>query len=278
MSEHAEEVARGQRFEFGKNWKSFSETIDEDRVEISKSAIQVLLGADRLDGLTFLDVGSGSGLSSLAAHRLGATVVSFDYDPDSVACTRALRDQEGVSDGEWRIVAGSALDADFLNSLGSFDVVYSWGVLHHTGDMWRAIELSAALVSPGGQYALALYNDQGIRSRVWTAVKRGYQRMPRALKPAYAAATYMPREALFAMSEMAAGRPLGVVRSWRDYRRNRGMSRWHDIVDWVGGYPFEVSSPHEVFRRVSNLGFSLEYLRTVSGGLGCNEFTFRRTS
>ena len=57
----------------------------------------------------------------------------------------------------------------------------------------------------------------------------------------------------------------------------RGMHRWYDLVDWVGGWPFEVARPEEVFRFLRDQGFQLEELRTCGGKLGCNEFLFRRS-
>jgi 2-polyprenyl-6-hydroxyphenyl methylase/3-demethylubiquinone-9 3-methyltransferase len=52
------------------------------------------------------------------------------------------------------------------------------------------------------------------------------------------------------------------------------MDRKHDLIDWVGGWPFEVSTPEEVFNFYRRRGFQLEALKTCAGGLGCNEFVF----
>src|SRR5438093_4320793 len=132
---HATEIARGQRFEFGRNWARFLSALDDRKIEAATHSLEKTLGVESLDGKRFLDIGSGSGLFSLAARRLGARVRSFDYDPRSVACAMELRRRYFATDRDWEIGEGSALDAEFLGSLGKFDVVYSWGVLHHTGAM-----------------------------------------------------------------------------------------------------------------------------------------------
>jgi SAM-dependent methyltransferase len=169
------EVARGERFEFGKNWSDFLAVVDEQRIGEAESSLREMLGVDDLTGRTFLDVGSGSGLFSLAAARLGAARVrSFDYDPSSVACTNELRRRFGPPAADWSAEHGSALDAPYLRSLGRFDVVYAWGVLHHTGDMWAAIANVTEAVADGGRLFISIYNDQGLRSRLWRAIKRAY--------------------------------------------------------------------------------------------------------
>ena len=137
------------------------------------------LQSDRLDGKTFLDAGSGSGLFSLAARRLGATVRSFDFDPQSVACTRELRRRYFPDDSGWVVEQASVLDQSYLGTLGRHDIVYSWGVLHHTGAMWEALENVKPLVADGGQLFIAIYNDQGEATDQWARIKQKYNALPR---------------------------------------------------------------------------------------------------
>ena len=166
-------VAEARRFGFGENWRSFLTGLDEARIVEAEKSLQWLLGRERLDGLSFLDVGSGSGLSSLAARRLGANVVSFDYDPQSVECTTMLRDRYCPLDPNWRVERGSILDRDYLHKLGRFEIVYSWGVLHHTGALRNAIENASRLVMPGGMFAFALYRKTAL-CPFWALEKRWY--------------------------------------------------------------------------------------------------------
>ena len=273
---HATEVARGERFEFGGNWASFLSVLDEERIGSAERGLQRMLEVKRLDGVRFLDIGSGSGLSSLAARRLGARVHSFDYDPQSVACTSELRRRYFQGDGEWTVERGSALDAGYLRSLGQFDIVYSWGVLHHTGQMWQALENAVIPVAPGGKLFIAIYNDTGTQSRRWHAIKRDYNEHPKLPRKPYAIAVTAPAEAKALAGAVLRGRPGDFVRSWTEYRRRRGMSKWHDIVDWVGGYPYEFATPDEIFDFYRARGFALTKMKCGVVGLGCNEFVFER--
>ena len=275
---HAREVARGERFEFGHNWARFLSVLDDDRVRAAERALQEMLRVERLDGLKFLDIGSGSGLSSLAARRLGARVHSFDYDPQSVACTSELRRRYFPDDPQWTVERGSALDAAYVRELGSFDVVYSWGVLHHTGRMWDALEHAAIPVSPGGRLFVAIYNDTGTQSRRWRRIKRTYNELPRFLRTPFAVAVSAPRELKAFAGAALRLRPGDYVREWTAYRRLRGMNRWYDILDWVGGYPYEFATPDQIFEFYRDRGFTLVNMKCGGVGLGCNEFVFERSS
>ena len=272
---HAREVSSGGRFEFGANWARFLDVVDEERIVAAERAIQRLLRQPRLDGLSFVDIGSGSGLSSLAARRLGARVHSFDYDPQSVATTTEIRRRYFPQDSHWTVARGSALDADYLESLGQFDIVYSWGVLHHTGRMWDALGSVVPLVAPGGRLLIAIYNDTGTQARRWHTIKKVYNQLPPLLRMPFAAMVSIPQESKALVRAVLKGRPFEYLRCWRDGSR-RGMSRWHDIVDWVGGYPYEYATPDEIFHFYRERGFTLENLHVGGVGLGCNEFLFRR--
>lgn len=273
---HAEEVARGDRFEFGSNWARFLNVLDDGRIATSERALREMLRVERLDGKRLLDIGSGSGLSSLAARRLGAEVVSFDYDPASVRCTTELRRRYFPGDPQWTVQRGSALDPEFVRSLGQFDIVYSWGVLHHTGRMWDALDIAHTAVKPGGTLFVAIYNDTGTQSRRWLAIKRIYNSLPRPLRSPFAAIVSAPEELKSLVRAILKGRPAAYFRTWTRYSERRGMSRWHDILDWVGGYPYEYATADQIFEFYRERGFTLTNMRCGGVGLGCNELVFRR--
>jgi 2-polyprenyl-3-methyl-5-hydroxy-6-metoxy-1,4-benzoquinol methylase len=266
---HAVQVARGERFEFGENWRRFLEHVTAERIAAAEQSLCTMLEVPALEGRTFLDIGSGSGLFSLAARRLGARVFSFDYDPQSVACTLELRRRYFDSDPDWRVEEGSALDAEYIASLGQFDIVYSWGVLHHTGEMWKALKNATVLVRPGGLLFIALYNSQGGTSRRWTAIKRAYNRFP-LLRGPLLLLSFLALHRTALVRGVLGGRPLQIF----EMDKSRGMSLWRDLVDWVGGYPFEVADAGEVFEFFKKRGFHLMRLKTTHS-LGCNEFVFK---
>jgi 2-polyprenyl-3-methyl-5-hydroxy-6-metoxy-1,4-benzoquinol methylase len=260
-------------FDFGRNWLSFIETVDGAGISIARDSLLQALSASTLAGRTFLDVGCGSGLFSLAACQLGARVRSFDCDPGSVLATTELR-RRFASGGDWVIEHGSILDPQFVAGLGSFDIVYSWGVLHHTGELWRAMDATARLVTPGGLLYVSVYNDQGFMSKVWRWVKRRYSTSGEVMRAILTAASavyldrYRPLLALRRLAQRSDDAAAFLPRA-------RGMSRKHDLIDWVGGYPFEVARPDEVFTFIHRLGFELRHLKTSGGGHGCNEYVFQ---
>ncbi|MDP3615975.1 MAG: class I SAM-dependent methyltransferase, partial [Rubrivivax sp.] len=270
---HAAELAAGDRFAFGVNWARFLEVLDERRIQEAETSLRTMLAVDTLAGLRFVDIGSGSGLFSLAARRLGAQVHSFDYDPQSVACTRRLRERNDPADPHWTVEQGSVLDAAFMDSFDCFDIVYSWGVLHHTGAMWQAIDHAAARVAPGGRLFIAIYNDQGRASRMWLRTKQAYNALPRPLRALVLWPTFLRLWGPTTLRDLFAGRPFAT---WRTFQRNRGMDPWRDVVDWVGGLPFEVAKPERIFDHLRDQGFELRRLVTCAGGHGCNEYVLQR--
>ncbi len=275
---HAREVRRGERFTFGRNWARFLTTLSDERISRAENSLNVMLNVSSLEGQRFLDAGSGSGLFSLAARNLGATVHSFDFDPQSVACTEELKRRYYSGDLQWTIEQASVLDQSYLHRLGQFEVVYSWGVLHHTGAMWQALDNIHPLVAPGGQLVIAIYNDQGTRSLRWHRLKQIYNRLPGVCRVPYTVLVSAPQEVKSALRALISGQMKTYLQSWRVPSPRRGMNRWHDLVDWVGGYPYEFASPEAIFRFFRDRGFVLTELICGNAGLGCNEFVFQKHS
>jgi SAM-dependent methyltransferase len=264
----------GQRFEFGSNWHHFiQKNFGPERVRISKKHLLDFIGRDDLKGLTFLDIGCGSGLHSVAALEAGAVSVrGFDYDANSVATSRYVQAQVG-NPSNWTVEQGSVLDDTFVKNLGAYDLVYSWGVLHHTGDVWHAIRNAAACVRPGGMFYVALYSaDAQVNPppEFWLDVKQKYVTAG-WLKRCYMDLWYVWR---FQMRYNPLRLPLFL---WRmhEYKKNRGMNMFTDIRDWLGGWPMEFVYDKDAVSFCKDLGFSLQRMAT---GEANTEFLFIRSA
>jgi SAM-dependent methyltransferase len=257
------------RFAFGENWHKFSQSLDQEQLLAAEDSLVKMIGLKSLSGLTFVDIGCGSGIFSLAAVNLGAEkTVSFDIDPKNVHCASQLKEKKQPA-RNWEIKEGSALDREFLRSLGQFDIVYSWGVLHHTGSLWPAVDNACSLVRPEGKLFIALYNDQGILSKIWKIIKKTYVRLPGPLKPVLAVAIIIPFEVKYFLARVFRGKESSLA------PRERGMKWWYDWIDWIGGYPFETAKPETVISYLQGKGFVLERAETCDTGWGNNEFVFR---
>jgi len=265
-------VSVSLRYDFGKNWQEFAARhLGEDTIRQSQDRIAEFLRVSSLEGLSFLDIGCGSGLHSLAAHRLGAaSVTSFDYDPNSVQAAEQVRRYGGSPDG-WRVTQGSVLDAAFMQELAPADIVYSWGVLHHTGDMWNAVRNAAIPLKADGALYIALYSSEiyvDPPAEYWLEVKRKYNAkgpIGRRLVEWWHVFRF------HLMPALKAGRnPLQVIRDYGD----RGMMLMTDVRDWLGGYPMDFAGLRETrdFCR-AELGLDLV---NVKAGQGCTEFLFCR--
>ena len=272
---HGKEVISGDRFEFGANWALFLRELNEARILMAVDSLKAMLTVESLSGKTFLDMGSGSGLFSLAARRLGARVHSFDYDPQSVACTRQLWDRYYSDDRQWTVDEASVLDISYINSLDQYDVVYSWGVLHHTGNMWQALENAASRVKTGGLLFISIYNDQGPKSHRWLLAKRAYNYLPKGLRWLLWIPELIKIWGPTIIRDFIRFRPFY---SWINYSKSgaRGMSAFRDLIDWVGGLPFEVAKPEEIYDFYYKRGFVLERMKPCGGGIGCNEYVFQK--
>jgi 2-polyprenyl-6-hydroxyphenyl methylase/3-demethylubiquinone-9 3-methyltransferase len=269
---YEESYKNPQHFSFGKNWKNFLKSLNERRVkEAEESLIDFLGGKENIAGKTFVDIGCGSGLFSLAAYRLGARkIVSVDIDDSSVACAKYLHEKNNKPE-QWEIKTGSALNPEFLHSLGVFDIVYSWGVLHHTGSMYPALENVTSLVAPEGKIFIALYNDnqrfmEGTSS-FWLKAKQIYNKSSSFEKHII--------EALYT-TYYIIGLTLNLVNPItyiKNYHSLRGMSFMTDIKDWLGGYPYEYAYSEKIIAYFKERGFECAKTNPARS-IGCNEFLF----
>jgi SAM-dependent methyltransferase len=275
MSDAVSQLDRESHFDFGKNWASYLRLVTEAHVQEAVRSLLRLAGCD-LHGKRVLDIGCGSGLHALAALRLGACeVVALDIDGDSVATTHRLLQAQAAGQ-HWSVRKASVFDLE-TDLAGAFDVVYSWGVLHHTGDMYRALRTAAALVAPRGQFIFALYRHTWL-CWLWRIEKKWYAGAgPAAQACARSAYVRLLRVAL----SMAKGRS-GFANYLAAYGQRRGMDFYHDVHDWLGGWPYESISPAQTERFMSNLGFHRVRAFTRRGvklglfGSGCDEYVYAR--
>ena len=269
------EIENKKRFEFGKNWKQFLKKITNERIIIAKNSLVKMLDSNNLSEKKFIDIGCGSGLFSLSARDLGAKVFSFDFDEYSVWCTENLREKFNFADENWVVRQGSIIDRKFVNSLGKFDIVYSWGVLHHTGKMWSAIDNAISLVDNKGTLFISIYNDQGLKSHFWWAIKWFYNYLPKVLKKPFAFITSFLIIFIMLVKYTLKLKPMVILGPMFNYKKNRGMDYITDIIDWYGGFPYEFANYDYLIDYIEDKGFKLKNSKRTTSH-GCNEMVFTK--
>ena len=259
-----------ERFEFGKNWEKFVDQYNDTRLQEARQSIDkhFFISASKLmTSKKFLDIGCGSGLFSAAAYSLGCDVVSIDYDQNSVLATKKLREKADLKSQRvgqtWAIRHGDILDPMLLKTLGNFQYIYCWGVLHHTGDVLRAINNLITLADIDTRICISIYNDQGWISKYWLWVKRLYNKSK--LTKCLMILVHFPYP--FCVSVLGH-----ILKN----RGKRGMAPWTDYLDWIGGLPFEPLTPQVVIKLFEKAGFKTIDCSLVGNKHGCNEFIFQR--
>lgn len=257
-------------FSFGKNWEQFIRAnFSEERIEIARQHLLDFLGMKDLQGKYFLDIGCGSGIHSLAAFRSAAPrIVSFDVDPYSVATTKRIHEMYG-SPANWQIVNGSILDDNFIHSVEPADIVYSWGVLHHTGSVWQAIKNAAAFLKPGSIFYIAIY-DKTPDTPYWIDIKKKYNRAT-SLGKKLMELSYVWRTFFKTASPSRVKQSITYI---KNYKTSRGMEFWTDVKDWLGGWPYEPATQEEICRFCEGT-LGLERMKVKTGEANI-EYLFKK--
>ena len=150
--------------------------MNDTTIHKAEDSIRVFLEIDSLSGKSFLYIGSGSGIFSIAASHLGASpVLGMDVNFKCVDVARNNAEKFGGSNKP-DFVVKSILD-DSVDRVNSYDIVYAWGSLHHTGNMYKAIHNAANRVATGGILVIAIYNKH-ITSPIWKLIKSIYNSSP----------------------------------------------------------------------------------------------------
>lgn len=258
-------------FSFGKNWQAYLRAADDEAVGLAQADVLHWLGRGAIEGRSVLDVGSGSGIHSLAFWQLGAeSIHSLDVDSASVEATRSVWTEAGRP-ANWQVLEASILDAGLPGRLkpDGYEIVYSWGVLHHTGAMWEALGKTLGLVAEGGRLWIGLYAS-GPRYEQILALKRSYNAGGSSKR-------WLLERRLILRSILRQGANSSRALLRLDFKHltnplrwnrrvGRGMDTYHDIVDWLGGLPYEEADHNEVISFVRPLGFVLDRLEPAAEG------------
>ncbi len=257
-------------YDFGENWKDFSlNALQGINIEQSMNDFKILINNENIEGKTFLDIGFGQGLSLLHATQLGAKTVGCDINP---TCKEVLENNKqkyfNLKDTTIPVVVGSIIENETIESLkrinNKFDIVHSWGVLHHTGDMWKAIDNCTDLVNNNGKLIISIYNKHW-SSAMWKFIKWFYNISPKFIQ-------WLMIKIFYIVIFIAKF----LVTFKNPLKKERGMNFYYDIIDWIGGYPYEYATMDEINDYVSKKGYVLLSKVKAQVPTGCNEFIFKR--
>jgi 2-polyprenyl-6-hydroxyphenyl methylase/3-demethylubiquinone-9 3-methyltransferase len=247
-------------FKFGENWENFSQLITTERIDAAKQSLVELISQEKLAGKSFMDFGCGSGLFSIAAAELGAwPVIGVDLDQESIQ-TSKMNNDRWLPEKTIRLENLSVLNDAGMEKLPMVDVGYAWGSLHQTGAMRRAIHNCASRVKPGGIFVIAIYNRH-FTSPLWQPIKKLYNVSGKFVQNVMVA-IFTP---IIALAKF-------LVTGKNPYVLSRGMNFKHNVIDWVGGYPYEYGNVKELTKILENENLSVEKVLPAKVPTGCNEF------
>ena len=258
-----------KHFKFGENWKNFSNLIDNNRLKEAVTSLKKLTNKKSLNNLSFLDIGCGSGLSSLAAIQLNCKkIYAIDQDEQSIKTTKKV-----LQKSRFKKVKVEKKDLFTLNEKEKFDIVYSWGVLHHTGNMLEAIKKSTKMVSKNGILILALYKKTKL-CNLWKIEKYIYKSSPKVIQ------NFIKNLFIFLFKLAMILKRKNFSNYINDYKTKRGMDFYHDVHDWLGGYPYESISFEEISKIMDKFGYkmirSFQVKKQIGFfGTGCDEYVFK---
>lgn len=286
------------KFSFGKNWIRFvKHALNENSIKTAQASLLNNIPQSELKDCIFVDIGCGSGLFSLAALKIvggggeNTQVISVDIDTNSILASKMTKDKFAPNASGWEILQGSILDDSFCAKLkdkiaGKKAIVYSWGVLHHTGDLNKALKNAASLASAKDSLLFISIYNKTKASDFWSKIKHFYNKTNIVMK--FLMVCFYT--AFLTFEDIRKGRGLNM----RD--KARGMHKVTDVIDWLGGLPYEPAKAEYIDKKVKECGLSLikfnptkyheptypkgklkrmfVYLKVV--GLGCNEYLFRR--
>lgn len=261
---------QNKQFNFGENWENFSKNqLSSTKIQEAKKDFVKFFQNESIKNQTFIDIGFGQGMSLLIANTLGAITVGNDINPLSEKVLEFNKSYfSDIKEISIPIIIGSILKESTLNAIRQineqYDIVHSWGVLHHTGEMWEAINNSSELVNKNGKFIIAIYNKHW-SSPLWHTIKKTYNYSPKFIKKLIISIFYFI--ILIAKFSVTFKNP---------FKKERGMSFYYDVIDWVGGYPYEYANKEEIQTYIENLGFQLIYYNKAQVPTGCNEYVFKK--
>lgn len=256
-------------FSFGQNWLEYNQNwLTEEKLNQAKEHFDKLCGGIDFTNKKFLDVGFGQGLTLFLASQKQAQCQGIDIDPKNITAFEVAKKKLGSVEKNLapiQVQVASILDAQFVTqNHEAFDIVYAWGSLHHTGQMYPALKNCLSLLKPGGYFVCAIYNRHW-SSGTWHWIKKNYNRSPHWLKKLAIGLLIPP--IFLAKWLVTFKNPL---------KMKRGMSFYYDVIDWVGGYPYEYASAEEMFAFFKKNSLKKIRWQKANVPTGCHEYVFQK--